>query len=126
MTPREYQKLAMRTRDDDASSRLMQAILYGADQHTDTSHIIEACMGLSGEVGEMVDMFKKNVFHQKPLDDAHAVRELGDILWYIALICDAKGWDLEMVMELNIEKLRQRYPDGFGVERANNRKENDL
>ncbi len=126
MLTREYQELAMRTRDDNADSRLITAVMYGADHHTDTAQIITACMGLAGEVGELVDMFKKNIFHEKPLDDTHAIKELGDVLWYAALLCDAKGWDLETVMELNIEKLKARYPDGFDIHRANNRREGDI
>ena len=48
--------------------------------------------------------------------------ELGDVLWYVAMIAKLIGSDLETVMFRNIEKLRERYPDGFEVERSVNRK----
>jgi hypothetical protein len=37
------------------------------------------------------------------------------------MCCDAFGWDMSEIMEINIEKLKKRYPDGFDVVRANNR-----
>lgn len=122
MTPREYQNKSMRTRDDQASIRLVNAVMNDPEK----AQIITACMGLSGEVGELVDIFKKHIFHEKPLDDEHAVKELGDVLWYIALLCDAMGWDLETVMEINVRKLEERYPDGFDIDKANHRKDGDV
>lgn len=122
MTPREYQSKSMRTRDDQASIRLVNAVMNDPEK----AQIITACMGLSGEVGELVDIFKKHIFHEKPLDDEHAIKELGDVLWYIALLCDAMGWDLETVMEINVRKLEERYPDGFDIDKANHRKDGDV
>lgn len=49
--------------------------------------------------------------------------ELGDVCWYLALAADAIGFDLESVMQMNLEKLRARYPDGFDPERSVNRVE---
>lgn len=122
MTPREYQMLAMRTKDDIATYRLFKA----AHENEHTADLLTACMGLSGEVGELVDMFKKHIFHEKELDDTHAIKELGDVMWYAALLCDAMEWDLETVMAMNIAKLEARYPEGFDVDRANNRKKGDV
>lgn len=122
MTPREYQMLAMRTKDDVATDRLFKAV----HDHEGTADMLTACMGLSGETGELVDMFKKHIFHEKPLDEEHAVKELGDVMWYVALLCDAMDWDLETVMAMNIKKLEARYPEGFDVNRANHRKKGDV
>lgn len=129
-----YQKLAMRTNDKRNSSRLldfidkrMGVIKYDRDtEEGDCGGIINACMGLAGEVGELNDILKKHIFHEKPLDLIHVKKELGDICWYIAEMCDAYGWELEEVMRLNVEKLQKRFPDGFDVERANNREEGDI
>lgn len=122
MTPREYQMMAMRTRDDMSTHRLVEAM----HKNSDMADVITACMGLAGEVGELVDMFKKHVFHETPLDEDHAKKELGDIQWYAALLCDAMGWDLETIMAMNITKLEKRYPEGFDVYRANHRKAGDV
>jgi len=41
-------------------------------------------MGLSGEVGEIVDSFKKSAVYDRPLDVVNLKEELGDVLWFIA------------------------------------------
>lgn len=117
MNASEYQELAMRTNDGKATERLSKLTAEGKD----TGEVLNACLGLSGEVGEFNDMVKKWIFHEKDLDINELKKELGDVLWYAAMCCDALGWDMSEVMERNIEKLKKRYPDGFDVVRANNR-----
>ena len=124
LTANGYQKLAMRTNDGRMTERLNVATL--GEKNIDVGGIIEGCLGLSGESGELVDIIKKWIFHEKPLDEEHAKKELGDTLWYAALICESFGWDMSDVMALNIEKLRKRYPDGFTPAKANNRAEGDI
>ena len=41
---------------------------------------------------------------------------LGDTLWYMAMICNFMGWELEEILEENYEKLKARFPDGFNLE----------
>ena len=125
MTGTEYQELAMRTNDGQSTKRLLDLALddYGENE---TGTILNACLGLSGEVGEFNDMIKKRIFHQKPLDDEHLRKELGDVMWYIALTCHVFRWDLDDIMQLNIDKLKARYPEGFDVQKSNNRLETDV
>ena len=123
MTGSEYQRLAMRTNDGKNKDRLIEVLDYPG---RDVAGILDGCFGLSGETGELIDMIKKWVFHRKPLDEDHTKKELGDVCWYIAMIAHSFGWDLDEVMQLNIDKLRARYPDGFDTAHANNRKEGDL
>ena len=127
MTGNEYQKLAMRTNDGKAGERINKRdfdarIYYKAN----LPDLFNACLGLSGETGELLDMVKKWVFHEKPLDTNHLKKEVGDCLWYIALFCQAMGWNLDEIMQMNIDKLKARYPQGFDVELSNHRKEGDL
>lgn len=124
MTGNEYQRLAMRTNDGQMTARLKKL----ADDHPniDVGGVFDGCLGLAGEAGELIDLVKKWTFHEKPLDIEHAKKELGDVFWYFALICESFGWSMEDIMALNIEKLQKRYPDGFSVERANNRKAGDI
>ena len=75
---------------------------------------------MCGEAGEVADAFKKARFQGH--EDPDVEEELGDVLWYVAMIAKLIGSDLETVMFRNIEKLRERYPDGFEVERSVNRK----
>jgi NTP pyrophosphatase (non-canonical NTP hydrolase) len=91
------------------------------------STLITSALGLTGEAGEYADLIKKVVFHGKELDREHAIKELGDVCWYIALACHALGVNFEDVLQTNIDKLSARYSSGhFTVEEANNRKEGDI
>ena len=80
-----------------------------------------AALGLTGESGEVADHIKKVLFHGHALDVNHVAKELGDILWYLGLACDAIGYSLDDVMQMNVDKLHNRYPNGFDAERSLNR-----
>lgn len=102
----EYQRLALRTE---------------APGRPRAERLLNAALGLCGEAGEVADTIKKWQFHGHALDEAGLRKELGDVLWYVALACDALGLQMGDVMAENIEKLRRRYPDGFSAERSINR-----
>lgn len=76
-------------------------------------------MGLAGEVGEVIEPIKKHVFHGRPLDLTEIEKELGDVLWYCAALCNALDLYMDVIMQRNILKLKERYPDGF-VRHQNN------
>ena len=129
MNGKEYQNLAMRTNDGNATNRLLNLTLSDTTENgigEDTGVILNACLGLSGEVGEFNDMIKKWIFQGHKLDTEHLAKELGDIAWYLAISADAIGYDLETIIRMNVEKLRARYPDGFDSERSIHRSENDI
>lgn len=135
MNANKYQKLAMRTNDGKASDRLIGKMQeydmkFSSErinkESVDIGGIFNACLGLSGEVGEFNDMIKKWVFHEKELDMEHAKKEAGDILWYVVMLCESFGWNMDEIMQMNVDKLKARYPEGFDVERANNRAEGDV
>lgn len=109
-SPNKYQKEALRTARAGVSQRGM---------------ILEAALGISGEAGEVVDRVKKFAFQGHKLHAGKIVEELGDLLWYIALMTDAIGETLECVMNRNIQKLKARYPEGFSEERSINRDKAD-
>lgn len=123
MTGNEYQNLAMRTNDHKATQRLVGRVVIDG---VDIGGVFNACLGLSGEVGEFNDMVKKWVFHEKELDIDHAKKELGDIAWYLAMACESFGWNLDEIMQMNVDKLKTRYPEGFDTSRANNRADGDI
>jgi NTP pyrophosphatase (non-canonical NTP hydrolase) len=108
MDANEYQRLALRTEAPGREQR---------------DRLLNAALGLCGEAGEFGDSVKKFAFHAHTLDEAALRKELGDVLWYAALACDALGLELGEVMAENIAKLRRRYPDGFSSERSINRAE---
>lgn len=108
MTPTEYQNLACRTLNKDLDPVLLFASLG---------------LGLTGEAGEVADLIKKHVAHRHPLDKEKLLKELGDVLWYAAVLCRELNATLEDVMSQNINKLKQRYPEGFSSEKSINRQE---
>lgn len=111
MTPNEYQELAMRTAPEDL---------------TRTELMVNSALGLAGESGEYSDLIKKHLYQGHELDKHHLAKELGDILWYVAMGCEALGVSMEEVMAMNIMKLKKRYPDGFDSERSQHRVKGDI
>lgn len=101
----EYQKLCMRTANFMDSSNL----------------IANGAMGLCGESGEVIDLIKKWAFQGHTLHKQDIEEELGDVLWYAAILCEGIGTTMEKVMQKNIDKLKKRYPNGFEAERSVNR-----
>jgi NTP pyrophosphatase (non-canonical NTP hydrolase) len=70
-------------------------------------------LGLAGEAGEVVDIVKKWRYQGHGFDASRFREEMGDVLWYLALMCSAFGWTLDDVMVVNIRKMREHYPNGF-------------
>lgn len=85
--------------------------------------ILEGLVGINSEAGEALDIWKKYEFHKHDLDKKAIALELGDVLWYLTEAAVALGYSLEDVMKMNIEKLENRYPNGFDPERSKNREE---
>ena len=81
------------------------------------------CMGLAGEIGEVIDIMKKHIYQGKELDITDVIEEVGDVLWYIANFCNVNNITMDECMESNIKKLRKRFPNGFTVKDANERKD---
>lgn len=80
-------------------------------------------LSLDGEAGEFGNKVKKIWRHGHALDVAQLIEEVGDVLWYVAVIAARLGVDFKEVAVGNIDKLLERYPDGFSQERSRNRKE---
>lgn len=80
--------------------------------------LLTSTIGLSGEVGEFSDLVKKIFFHGKELDSKmreELNKELGDVIWYWINACKALDLDPYEVIENNIRKLKDRYPNGFTI-----------
>tara|TARA_R110002051_G_C8576093_1_gene476559 strand:+ start:40 stop:414 length:375 start_codon:yes stop_codon:yes gene_type:complete len=71
-------------------------------------------LGIAGEAGEYCELIKKHTFHgKKPLDLDAAKKELGDVLYYVAMAAKNLQISLDEVAQANVDKLRARYPNGF-------------
>ena len=89
----------------------------------DNESMAICALGIAGEAGEVADMIKKVVGHGHALDVPKLLKEIGDVLWYAALLSELVDAKLSQVAQLNIDKLRARYPDGFTQEASKNRKD---
>ena len=92
--------------------------------------LLTAALGLGAESGEFTEVVKKIILQGKPYNEDnvfHMKRELGDICWYIAQACMALDTTFDEIIEMNVDKLKKRYPGGeFNVHQSENRKEGDL
>ena len=100
------------------------------EQDADVPRLLTAALGLSAESGEFTEVIKKIVLQGKPYNKEnvfHLKRELGDICWYLAQACMALDTTFDEIIEMNVEKLKARYPGGeFDIRKSENRKEGDL
>lgn len=94
-------------------------------QHAEEEMRQHAIYGLPSEVGELLGLYQK-MLQGHNLDLLHIKKELGDILWFIAEYCTGWGWELEDIAQINIDKLKERYPEGFSEDRSLHRKEGDV
>ena len=94
------------------------------------TQLLTAALGLTAESGEFTEVVKKIIFQGKPYSEEnvfHMKRELGDICWYLAQACMALDTTFDEVLEMNVDKLKARYPGGeFDVHQSENRKEGDV
>lgn len=110
MTGNEYQNLAKRTINEKLYN-------FELEKH--------ALYGMSSEIGEINAIYQK-MFQGHEFDEEHIKKELGDLLWFIAEYCTAMGFDLDDILEMNINKLKSRYPDGFEIQKSLHRKDGDI
>ena len=103
----EYQELARRTQNTDLDS-------VAKEMH--------ALYGMASEVGEIHGIYQK-MFQGHDGSRIKAIKELGDLLWFIAEYADSLEISLDEVAQCNIDKLRKRYPDGFDADRSVHREE---
>lgn len=111
MTLNEYQKLAMR--------------ICSIPYERKSSMLYHAVFGLTSEAGEVAGILQKE-FQGHAFDKEHMAKELGDCLWMIAEACYALGIPMDDIAQLNIDKLKARYPDGFDAEKSLRRKDGDI
>jgi NTP pyrophosphatase (non-canonical NTP hydrolase) len=115
MNTKEYVKnvLVTEARDFTAVKERMQ--------DTGTVRLMHAMIGMCTESGEIQDQLKKAIFYGKPLDRTNLIEELGDLMWYVGVMCSELNVDLGEVMEKNIAKLKKRYGEKFTEAAALNR-----
>ena len=130
MTPNEYQALARRTRapQNEAAARMAyngpanvtEKVAVGIETkevvrqvHVEMPIVSHGIVGVAGEAGELCTALEHFIWYKKELDVTNIKEELGDLMWYVAEVCDGLGIELESVMKGNIAKLQKRFPEKF-------------
>lgn len=98
---------------DDYQKRALTTALRLDDQRLNLAHWV---LGLSGETGEIAEKFKKIIRDKDgQLSDADVQdfkKELGDVMWYLAVLAEDLGLSLDEIAKLNLEKLASRQKRG--------------
>jgi len=115
MINKEYIENALITESKDFDS------ITNRFNHVHLMRVVHGAMGLCTESAEFLDTVKKHIFYGKFIDIVNIEEELGDLMWYMAIIMDAMHINPNSVMESNIAKLKKRYGDKFSEWSAINR-----
>jgi len=89
--------------------------------------ILHGVLGVFTESVEMIEAVLKTMEHPpthemyQKMDDVNMVEEIGDMEWYLAMLYRSLETYPEVAKQINIDKLRARYPGKFTTEDAINR-----
>jgi len=111
MTFDDYQKQALTTVQNSYDNPTLQHSIWA--------------MGIAGEAGEVIEKWKKIVAYKDGKvseDDLNELaKELGDVVWYIAVLAHSLGLSFDDVMERNVQKLQSRQVRGVIAGEGDNR-----
>ena len=114
----------------DVAALISRITSLDVEDDADIPRLLTAALGLTAEAGEFTEIVKKIILQGKPYNNEnvyHMKRELGDICWYLAQACMALDTTIDEVIEMNVDKLKARYPGGeFDVHKSENRKDGDV
>lgn len=79
---------------------------------------VHAVVGIVTEAGELLDALKKVGAYGRELDVVNLKEEVGDVLFYLELLCQSLNTTLELEKKRNMDKLLVRYGDKFSKEKA--------
>lgn len=112
MNSNEYIEKALKTESKDYKFKATGDV---------TPRIEHAVYGFVTESGELLDAVKKAKIYGQDLDKVNMIEEMGDLMWYMALLCDELKVDFDIIWDKNIKKLELRYPEKYSDEKAKNR-----
>lgn len=102
---------------------LRERVNHGDLDFTDEQSLnfLHAIWGIQSEVGEIAEELINSKAEKRALNALNMKEELGDIMWYMAIMLRQFGTFFQNVAESNINKLMSRYPDKFDASKALNR-----
>ena len=114
------------TRDCDVFLNRIEELQDGDMVWSQPQRLLTGAIGICSEGGELLDLVKKIIFQGKePSEELRnkVKNELGDVMWYVQQVLITMEWDLEEVLAENTKKLSGRYPEGFDVDKSENRED---
>ena len=123
---KEYMNFVNSVRSDSTKHQIdfIEALNIMEEQGAIPSRLLTTALGLNGEAAEFSEIVKKCIFQGKEYDDTTKSKlkdELSDVMWYIAQGCIALDTNIEELMDINMAKLKDRYPKGFDKDKSNAR-----
>ena len=101
MTLDEYQKKALTT------------VISSDNEFKDLLHWV---LGINGEAGEIAEKVKKIIRDKNgqvsKKDEEEMAKEVGDVLWYLAVFAHHLGLSFETIAQQNLDKLQSRKARG--------------
>lgn len=98
---------------DEYQKRALTTVISQNDSFKDTLHWV---LGINGEAGEVAEKVKKIIRDKDGVisdqDKLELAKELGDVLWYLAVFAHDLGVPLDSIAEQNLEKLQSRKARG--------------
>jgi NTP pyrophosphatase (non-canonical NTP hydrolase) len=85
----------------------------------DGRRLVHGLIGAATEAGELLEAIVKAIDNKEPLDKVNLIEEIGDGLWYAAAVMRVCNTDFASVQQINIDKLKKRFPNGFSMVDAN-------
>ena len=92
----------------DYEAKAARTINPSLDQN---GRLIDAAAGLAEEAGEALSLVRKHLYQGRELDRDRLEKELGDVLWCLAMTARAAGLSLDQIASSNVKKLEDRHPD---------------
>ena len=114
------------TVDSDAFIERLEEFQDGDMIWSQLQRLLTGGIGICSEGGELLDLVKKVLFQGKeptPELRKKIKLELGDVMWYVQQVLIWGGWSLNEVLAENTKKLSGRYPEGFSVDKSENRED---
>ena len=107
---------------DEYQQQALSTALTNPDPTLDKNHWV---LGIAGEAGEVVEKWKKIIAYRDGKitqeDLGELAKELGDIVWYVAVLSHSLGLSFDAIMQSNVEKLKSRKARGVIAGKGDNR-----
>jgi len=98
---------------DEYQKRALTTVISKNDSFKDTLHWV---LGINGEAGEVAEKVKKIIRDKDGViseqDKVELAKEIGDVLWYLAVFAHDLGFSLDDIADQNLEKLKSRKARG--------------